>query len=47
MMCDTGDPVRTEWMGWDSDSFELETVEELDPLYRMVRDYKSVDSLVD
>lgn len=47
MMCDTGDPVHTEWMEWDSDSFELETVEELDPLYRMVRDYKSVDKLVE
>ena len=45
MMCETGDPVRTEWMDWDSDSFELETVEELDPLYCMVRDYKSVDKL--
>ena len=47
MMYDTGDPVRTEWLGWDNDTFELETVEELDPLYRMVKDYKSVDSLVE
>jgi hypothetical protein len=47
MMYDTGDPVRTEWMGWDSDTFELETVEEVEPLYRMVRDYKSVDNLVE
>jgi hypothetical protein len=39
MMYDSGDPVHTEWMGWDSDSFELEKVEELDPLYRMVKDY--------
>ena len=39
MMCDTGDPVHTEWMEWDTRDWELETVEELDPLYRMVRDY--------
>ena len=39
MMCDTGDPVRIEWMDWDTRDWELETVEELDPLYRMVRDY--------
>jgi len=32
-------------MRWDSDTFELETVEEVEPLYRMVRDYKSVDKL--
>ena len=47
MMCDTGDPVRTEWMDWDTRDWELETVEELDPLYRMVRDYESVDKLVE
>ena len=34
-----------EWMDWATDSFELEHVEELDPLYRMVKDYKSVDKL--
>ena len=45
MMCDTGDPVRTEWMDWDTRDWELETVEELDPLYRMVKGYKSVDKL--
>ena len=45
MMYETGDPVHTEWMDWASPSFELEDVEELDPLYRMVKDYKSVDSL--
>ena len=39
MMCDTGDPVRTEWMDWDTRDWELEDVEELDPLYRMVKDY--------
>jgi len=39
-------PVREEWVDWLSDDFELENIEELDPLYRMVKDYKSVDSLV-
>ena len=34
-----------EWMDWATDDFELEHVEELDPLYRMVKDYKSVDKL--
>jgi hypothetical protein len=47
MMYDTGDPVRTEWMDWATNGFELEFVEELDPLYRMVKDYKSVDNLVE
>ncbi len=45
MMCDTGDPVRTEWMDWATHGFELEFVEEVEPLYRLVRDYKSVDKL--
>jgi DNA-dependent RNA polymerase auxiliary subunit epsilon len=35
----------TEFIDWASDDFELEYVEELDPLYRMVKDYKSVDKL--
>jgi hypothetical protein len=47
MMYDTGDPVHTEWMGWATKDWELEDVEELDPLYRMVKDYKSVDNLVE
>ena len=38
------DPISTEWMDWDTRAFQLEHVEELDPLYRMVKDYK-VDSL--
>jgi hypothetical protein len=47
MMCDSGDPVRTEWMDWSTKDWGLEDVEELDPLYRMVKDYKSVDNLVE
>ena len=34
-----------EWIDWATGDFELEDVEELDPLYRMVKNYKSVDSL--
>ena len=29
-----------EWMDWATDDFELEDAEELDPLYRMVKDYE-------
>lgn len=39
------DPVNTEWVDWATGTYEIEDVEELDPLYRMVKDYKSVDSL--
>lgn len=34
------DPIHTEWMDWHSDNFELESVEILDPLYKMVKEYK-------
>ena len=33
------DPIDTEWIDWHGDNFEVEHVEELDPLYRMVKDY--------
>jgi len=36
-----------EWMDWATDDFELEHVEIIDPLYRMVKDYESVDKLVE
>ena len=42
---DAGDPVHEEWVDWATGDFELEEVEELDPLYRMVKDYKLVDKL--
>jgi len=29
-----------EWIDWLTDDFELENVEELDPLYKMVKEYK-------
>ncbi len=35
----------TEWVDWATSRYELEHVELIDPLYRMVKDYKSVDSL--
>ncbi|MCG3772458.1 MAG: hypothetical protein JW384_03670 [Nitrosomonadaceae bacterium] len=28
-----------EWVDWATDNFELEHVEIIDPLYRMVKDY--------
>ena len=49
--CDTEEQARTmlqnggvevfteEWMDWATDDFELEFTEELDPLYRMVKEY--------
>jgi len=36
-----------EWMDWATRDFELEHEEIIDPLYRMVKDYESVDSLAD
>ncbi len=32
-------PVYEEWIDWATDDFELEDVEELDPLYKMVKEY--------
>ena len=37
----------TEWIEWATSRYELEHEEIIDPLYRMVKDYQSVDSLVD
>jgi spore cortex formation protein SpoVR/YcgB (stage V sporulation) len=36
-----------EWIDWATDRYELEHIEIIDPLYLMVRDYKSVDKLVE
>ena len=33
------DVFNEEWMDWASPDFELEHVEIIDPLYRMVKDY--------
>jgi spore cortex formation protein SpoVR/YcgB (stage V sporulation) len=35
-----------EWVDWATDHYELEHIEIIDPLYRMVKGYKSVDNLV-
>lgn len=40
-----GDPVKTEFIDWRDDSYEIANVDVIEPLYRMVKDYKSVDSL--
>lgn len=40
-----GDPVRTEFVDWRDDEFSAVDCEDLEPLYRMVKDYKSVDIL--
>lgn len=34
------DAVHSEFIDWYTDDFELEYTEELDPLYRMVKDYQ-------
>ena len=48
-MLDRGevDVFTSEWMDWATDHYELEHVEIIDPLYRMVKDYNSVDNLVE
>ncbi len=33
------DVKSEEWIDWLSDDFELDSVEELDPLYKMVKEY--------
>jgi hypothetical protein len=38
------EPVHTEWIDWATGGYEIEEVEELDPLYRMVKDYKCATS---
>ena len=46
-MLDTGqvEMSHSEWMDWSTRDFQLEQVEELDPLYCMVKEYKSVDKV--
>ena len=33
------EPVDTEWVDWATGGYEIEAVEELDPLDRMVKEY--------
>ena len=35
----------SEWVDWATSRYELEHIEIIDPLYRMVKDYESVDKL--
>lgn len=44
---DLGDPVRTEFVDWRDDEYGVVDKESIDPLYVMVKDYKSVDNLVE
>jgi hypothetical protein len=39
------DPVRTEFVDWSDDEYQVVETEVIDPLYVMVKDYKSVDIL--
>lgn len=38
------DPILNEWIDWDTRDFQLEDVEELDPLYVMVKEHKCATS---
>ena len=40
-----GDPVRTEFVDWRDDEWAAVDCEDIDPLYRMVKDYNLVDKL--
>ena len=42
-----GEPIRTEFIDWHDDEYQVVDVEVIDPLYVMVKDYKSVDNLVE
>ena len=42
---DLPDPIRTDFVDWRDDNYELIDKEEIEPLYRMVKDYESVDKL--
>jgi hypothetical protein len=42
---DNGDPDRREWIEYYDDEWSIDETECIDPLYRMVKDYKSVDKL--
>jgi hypothetical protein len=42
---DNGDPDRREWISYYDDEWSIDETECIDPLYRMVKGYKSVDIL--
>ena len=37
-----GDPVRTEFVDWRDDEYSAVDCEDIEPLYRMVKDYEPV-----
>ena len=39
---DLGDPVRTEFVDWRDDEYQVADEEVIEPLYRMVKDYGPV-----
>ena len=34
-----GDPVKTEFIDWRDDEYQIADTEEIEPLYQMVKDY--------
>lgn len=36
------DPVKTEFVDWSDDSYQIVVEELIEPLYRMVKDYEPV-----
>jgi hypothetical protein len=42
---DNCDPDRREWIDYYDDEWSIDETECIDPLYRMVKDYESVDKL--
>jgi hypothetical protein len=36
---DYGDPIKTEFVDWRDDEWQVADTEPIDPLYRMVKDY--------
>ena len=37
-----GDPIKTDFVDWRDDEYQICDVEQLDPLYAMVKDYKQI-----
>ena len=40
-----GDPIKTEFVDWRDDEWQVADTEPIEPLYRMIKDYKLVDKL--
>ena len=45
LMNGEGDDPQLEFIDWYDDNYTLEDTECIDPLYRMVKEHKSVDKL--